>query len=124
MNGASGEREIDGVMQSMGRKSAEVTATIAAGTVNFSEAAKGLSIVAHSLGATAAAVRKTHSGVSDINRTIAEQKSASEDIARHVDGIASMAESTHHAVGDVYGLIGELGELTRRMNGHVAHFQT
>jgi len=123
-NVASTVQAIDKVMQAMMQKSLDVTRTIEIGTTNFREATNGLFIVTQSLDCTANAVRKTHQGVFEINRTIAEQKAASEDIVRHVDDISNMADQTHHAVGDVYDLIRDLSELTLRMSNQVAHFQT
>ena len=123
-NVAATARQIDGVMTSMMQQSDEVTTTIEAGTSQLAEAEARLACVSVALDATGSTVRHTHRSVHDISRSIAEQKTASEDIARNVDGIANMAESTHGAVGTVYGLIRELTELTQQMNGHVARFQT
>ncbi len=123
-NVAATARQIDGVMRSMMAQSGEVTATIAAGTSHLGEAEVRLESVSRALESTGTTVRETHRSVGDINRSISEQKLASEDIARNVDGIVTMAESTHKAVGNVHGLIGELTALTRQMNGHVARFQT
>ena len=123
-NVAATAQQIDRVMRSMMVQSGEVTATIAEGTSHLGEAEVRLASVSRALESTGVTVRETHRSVGDINRSISEQKVASEDIARNVEGIVVMADSTHKAVGNVYSLIGELNELTRQMNGHVARFQT
>ncbi|MDP2751031.1 MAG: methyl-accepting chemotaxis protein [Rhodocyclaceae bacterium] len=117
-------REIDLVMQAMMQKSLDVTQAVETGTTNFREAAEGLFIVTQALDCTVNAVRKTHQGIAEINGTIAEQKTASEEIVQHVDNIANLSEQTHHAVGDVYSLIRDLSDLTLRMSRQVAHFRT
>ncbi len=117
-------REIDAVMAAMMSRAGEMSTAIADGGENLARAEEGAGELAEVLLATGLAMRETHSSLTGINLAISEQKLASEDISRHVDGIAGMADSTQDTVGDIAGLIREMVELTRVMGGHVARFQT
>lgn len=67
---------------------------------------------------------RTYRSLKDVKRSIAEQKTASESIARNMEEIAAMADSTHQEVGGVHVLLREMTGLTRQMGDEVARFRT
>jgi methyl-accepting chemotaxis protein len=122
-NVAATARQIDAIMASMRQQSAAVMDTIKEGSEHLGSAEERLANVAAAFEVMGAAMRTTHGSVAEISDNIAEQRSASEDIARNMEGVAQMASSTHDAVGEVYALIRELTEISQRMHSHVARFQ-
>ncbi|HRH81852.1 MAG TPA: methyl-accepting chemotaxis protein [Thiobacillaceae bacterium] len=61
--------------------------------------------------------------IKDINSALQEQRVASSDIARHVEGIAQMAESNGHSVKHMAEAVRNLEDLSGHLDGLVSRFR-
>jgi methyl-accepting chemotaxis protein len=61
--------------------------------------------------------------VNEISAALAEQSTASSDMARNVESIARMSDENHRAIGSVAGEAGQLEQLAVMLNSLVGHFK-
>ncbi|MFZ5465337.1 MAG: methyl-accepting chemotaxis protein [Pseudomonadota bacterium] len=115
--------EIDEVMGTMMRQSAQVGEAVSSADEKLGQAVERLSDVSSALETAGGMVRETYRSLKDVKRSIAEQKTASESIARNMEEIAAMADSTHQELGGVHVLLREMSGLTRQMSDEVARFR-
>ena len=69
------------------------------------------------------AVEEASGGVSDIASSVVEQSQASQDVARHVEGIAQMAEENHQIIAQSEQGSVRLGLLARELQSVVGRFK-
>ena len=117
-------RRIDAVTGLIEAQSAEVTQAIQSGTGAIEAGMASLGDVRRSLSDTKQAARNSGSGVSQIVDLVKEQEAASQDIARHVERIAQMAEHNQQAVHRTMHTIQHIDMLVYKMNDGFSQFQT
>ncbi|WP_173067503.1 methyl-accepting chemotaxis protein [Sulfurimicrobium lacus] len=77
----------------------------------------------HSLSAIDSGAKRTAQSISEIASATNEQHSASQDIARNVERISTMAEDNSHSISNLSGAVHKLKELARNFELTVAQFQ-
>jgi len=117
-------RRIDAVTKQIETQSAEVTQAIQNGSGAIKASVASLSEVRTALSETKQAARTSGLGVSDIVNSVKEQEAASQDIARHVERIAQMAEHNQEAVHRTLHTIRHIDMLVYEMNDGFSQFQT
>ncbi len=115
--------EIDKVTRMIGQKSDTVEAALQRGLASLATSQEHLEEVAMVLGEANAAVTQTTSGMSQITASVREQTTASNEIARNVENISQMAETTAVAVAQAADAASELQALAAALDGVAGHFR-
>lgn len=114
--------EIDKVTQILAEKSGQADTSVQNGLRSLQSTQRQIELVSNVLKQAGQAVEQASGGVSDIAKSVAEQSIASNDIARHVEGIAQMAEANHLLIAQAEQGGRRLGELSRELQSAVAQF--
>ena len=120
---ASTAGEIDKVTRMIGQKSDTVEAALQRGLTSLATSQEHLEEVAMVLGEANAAVTQTTSGMSQITASVREQTVASNEIARNVENISQMAETTASAVAQAADAASELQALAAALDGVAGRFR-
>jgi methyl-accepting chemotaxis protein len=115
--------EIDKVTRMIGQKSDTVEAALQRGLTSLATSQEHLEEVAMVLGEANAAVTQTTSGMSQITASVREQTVASNEIARNVENISQMAETTAAAVAQAADAASELQSLAAALDGVAGRFR-
>jgi len=115
--------EIDGVTVSLGQRSGEVSAAIAAGVKALKTSQSCVQRVLDTLTGADSAVDEANRGIDDIARSVQEQRTASQDIARNVEQIARMSEENHAEVARAADAAQALRETASRLQGMMRRFR-
>jgi methyl-accepting chemotaxis protein len=115
--------EIDKVTRMIGQKSDTVEAALQRGLTSLATSQEHLEEVAMVLGEANAAVTQTTSGMSQITASVREQTVASNEIARNVENISQMAETTAAAVAQAADAASELQALAAALDGVAGRFR-
>jgi methyl-accepting chemotaxis protein len=115
--------EIDRITQSLEQQSTSVEKSVQDGLRSLQSTQHHVDEVSVVLEQAGAAVEKSSAGVNDIAASVAEQSLASNEIARHVESIAQMAEENHAAIAQSEHGIVQLGALARDLQDAVAKFK-
>jgi len=78
----------------------------------------------HSLSEIDAGAKRTMQSIGEIASATHEQRGASQDIARNVERISTMAEGNAHSITSLSGAVHNLKDLARHFELTVAQFQT
>ena len=119
---AQSANEIDKVTQSLEQKSSLADKSVQDGLRSLQAIQQQIDLVSKVLKQAGQSVEKASGGVSDIATSVAEQSEASNEIARHVEGIAQMAETNHLIIAQAEQSSRHLGDLSRELQGVVAQF--
>lgn len=120
---AQSANEIDRVTQSLNGKSLQVESTVQVGLNSLQATQEHVTQVSAVLAAAGEAVSKSSQGVGDIAISVGEQSQASNEIARHVEKIAQMAEENHAAVDLAGQEIARLERLADELHESVSRFR-
>lgn len=120
---AQSANEIDRVTQSLNGKSAHVEATVQSGLNSLNATQEHVAQVSAVLASAGEAVSKSSAGVDDIAIAVGEQSQASNEIAKHVEKIAQMAEENHSAVDLAGQEIARLEKLAGELQESVSRFR-
>ncbi|HUX89135.1 MAG TPA: methyl-accepting chemotaxis protein [Gallionellaceae bacterium] len=120
---AQSANEIDKVTHSLGEKSEQAEKSVQNGLRSLQAIQHQIELVSSVLKQAGQAVEQANAGVGDIAVSVAEQSAASNDIARHVEGIAQMAETNHLVIAQAEQGSKRLGELSVELQRVVARFE-
>jgi methyl-accepting chemotaxis protein len=120
---AQSANEIDRVTQSLQQKSDMAEKSVQDGLTSLQATQRQIEKVANVLKQAGQAVEQASGGVGDIAASVVEQSQASQDVARHVEGIAQMAEENHLAIAQSEQGSVRLGELARELKSVVGRFR-
>ncbi len=120
---AQSANEIDKVTQSLQQKSDLAEKSVQDGLRSLQSTHRQIELVSNVLKQAGLAVEQASRGVSDIATSVAEQSAASNDIARHVEGIAQMAEENHTIIAQSEQSGTHLKELANELQGVVGRFE-
>ncbi|KAF0205734.1 MAG: methyl-accepting chemotaxis [Gallionellaceae bacterium] len=115
--------EIDRITQSLEQQSASVEKSVQDGLRSLQSTQRHVDEVSVVLEEAGKAVEQSSAGVNDIAASVSEQSLASNEIARHVEHIAQMAEENHAAISQSEQGIVQLGELARDLQSAVSKFK-
>jgi methyl-accepting chemotaxis protein len=115
--------EIDRITQSLEQQSTSVEKSVQDGLRSLQSTQHHVDEVSAVLEQAGTAVEQSTSGVNDIAAAVSEQSLASNEIARHVESIAQMAEENHAAIAQSEHGIVQLGALARDLQDAVAKFK-
>jgi len=120
---AQSANEIDLITKSLEQKSTLVEKSVQEGLVKLQATQRHVGEVSAILEEAGNAVEKSSIGVNDIASSVSEQTQASNDIARHIENIAQMAEENHAAISESEKGIERLGELAHQLQYAVRKFK-
>ena len=112
---AHSANEIDRITRELDTQSGHVEKTIEQGVRSIQSTQKNVQQVSSLLLQAGDAVERATTGVSDIVHSVQEQKTATDSIAEHIEGIAQMAENNHVAVASTRESITTLEALSHRL---------
>ena len=115
--------QIDGVIKGLGERSSEVERAFVKGRQSLSSSSTHLEEVLNTLGQARDFVVTAVSGVEDISNSVREQTQASNEIARNVEEIARMAESSESIVNHSAESASSLQRLSADLLGAVNRFK-
>lgn len=115
--------EIDAVTQSLQSQSGEVERSIQNGLQSLAASQAFLGTVRDVLGEAGQSVVQANQGVDDIAASVKEQKVASNDIAKHVERIAQMAEENSAAIVETSSAAHRLEQLAAALQEAVGRFK-
>ncbi|MDP2827888.1 MAG: methyl-accepting chemotaxis protein [Sulfuricellaceae bacterium] len=119
---AQSASEIDRVTASLGQQSGMVEKSIQNGQQALTNSEEQLEHVAISLSDTSRSVRDATSGVDAITSAVVGQRTASIEISRSVERIASMAEQNSNAIHENASEAGRMEVLAKRLHEAVSRF--
>lgn len=115
---------IDTVTRELADRSGQVEATLSRGRSALESSRECAAAVAESLRQADQAVGDSTNGMDDISRSVAEQRTASQDLARGAERIAQMSESGRAAAVAGEHASAQLDRLAGELNGLVGRFRT
>lgn len=115
--------EIDVVTQTLGGQSSRVKEAIQNGLQSLQSSQTHIDLVTHILNQASEAVSKAAVGVKGISAAVKEQKFASEDIAKNVECIAQMAETSYATVDETAKAAAMMGQLAASLKLAVNQFK-
>jgi len=115
--------QIDDVIKGLGERSSEVERAFVKGRQSLSSSSTHLEEVLNTLGQARDFVVTAVSGVEDISNSVREQTQASNEIARNVEEIARMAESSESIVNHSAESASSLQRLSADLLGAVNRFK-
>lgn len=116
-------REIDGVTATLSERSGEVESAIAAGLQSLETSHGCANRVLETLSTAESSVSAANRGVDDITRSVIEQRTASQDIARNVEKIAHMIDENHAATREAASAANSLKSTAGNLRGLVNRFR-
>ena len=120
---AQSAREIDKVTSTLDVQSSNVEKVIEHGLQSLKSTQQQIGTVSSMLIEAGISVTNVSGGVSNIAASVDEQSKGSNEIARHVESIAQMAEENYAAIEHVGQDIVRLEKLAGEMEAAVAHFK-
>ena len=120
---AQSASEIDKVTSKLDEKSSRVEQAIASGVQSLQTTHKHVELMAAVLNEAGAAVRESNVGVGEIAVSVGEQGAASNEITRHIEQIAEMAEKNHAAIEQTTHDISDLERMGVELQRAVARFK-
>jgi methyl-accepting chemotaxis protein len=120
---AQSANEIDRITRELDTQSGQVEKTIEQGVRSIQVTQKNVQQVSSLMLQAGDAVERATTGVGDIVNAVQEQKSATDSIAHHVEGIAQMAEKNHVAVADTRESIVILEALSHQLRQSSERFK-
>jgi len=120
---AQSAMQIDEVTRKLGEQSSDVERNVQSGLMALQSSQKHIQEVTDVLEEASAVVTSVNAGVGDINSSVNEQKITSEQIARNIESIASMAGETHNAVQGSMQTVGKMENVAEALRNSVAHFK-
>lgn len=120
---AQSANEIDRITHSLEQQSSSVEKSVQDGLRSIESTQHHVDEVSEILSQAGGAVEKSSAGVSDIASSVSEQSLASNEIARHDESIAQMAEENHAAIAQSEQNIAKLGELAKDLQNAVSKFK-
>jgi len=115
--------EIASVTQLLNGQSEQVSAAIQSGLQALEGSRAFVDAVDRTLEDAANSVRKASQGVDDVAASVSEQRTASADIARNIESIATMAEENNAASQSSYEAAADLEKLARDLRNAISRFQ-
>jgi methyl-accepting chemotaxis protein len=115
--------EIDSITQGIEVQSRSLEGAVSGSSSVRQESRATLEKVAEVLRASMTVVDQEHSGVDEINHSLAEQKTAGHEIGRNLESIASSAEATANAARDTLASAEALTATADRLRASVGRFK-
>jgi methyl-accepting chemotaxis protein-2 (aspartate sensor receptor) len=115
--------EIDKVTTQLGTQSTQVDEVLRSGRGALEQGLQNLQRVADTLTEASRAVEAACNGVSDISSAVQEQRTASNEMARHVERISRMTAENSERVRDSAQSAAHLEKLATDLNGEVGRFR-
>ena len=115
--------EIDGVTATLGSRSAAVTGAIDKGKGSLQSCQALIAQVVAVLAAANEAATHAAQAAQRIAASVQEQTDASEQVSRHVRGIAEMAEANSAAIHEASATTRQLEELSRSLQDSISRFK-
>ncbi|MCB1955507.1 MAG: methyl-accepting chemotaxis protein [Rhodocyclaceae bacterium] len=116
--------QIDRVTADLAARSRDVEGAIDKGRSALESSRRSAHAVLETLEAADAAVGESTGGVDEISRSVAEQRTASQDLANAVERIARMTERGHAIVRDTDRSAEQLHSTATELSGLVMRFRT
>ncbi len=116
--------EIDAITQGIQAQSQNLEGAVQASTSVLQESRVTLEKVAEVLRASMTVVDQEHQGVDEINHSLAEQKTAGQEIGRNLESIATSAEVTSSSARETLTAAQALKESADRLQAGVGRFRT
>jgi methyl-accepting chemotaxis protein len=120
---AKSAKDIEGVTVKLGSQAQSVEGAISNGLQALHASQDHLETVAEVLAEANSSVSQSTQGVDDISASVAEQKIASQEIARNVEVIANMAEENAAAVSESAGDAHRMRDLAQHLHEVVGRFK-
>ncbi|MDP2805020.1 MAG: methyl-accepting chemotaxis protein [Gallionellaceae bacterium] len=120
---AQSASRIDEVTRTLGEQSEQVERNVQNGLQALQSSQKHIQEVTDVLEQANAVVTSVNAGVDDITTSVNEQKVTSEQIARNMESIASMAGETHVAVQGAVQAVSMLESVAEELRKSVVHFK-
>jgi len=120
---AAAAAQINTVTRSLQTGSDRVGAALQRGAESLESSQRHTQSVSEVLARGNDSATETSTGVGEITRSMREQNVAAADIARHVETIASMAESNAKTVDDATSAARRLRDIAHQLNETVRHLQ-
>ncbi|MDA8093354.1 MAG: methyl-accepting chemotaxis protein [Betaproteobacteria bacterium] len=114
---------IDTVTQNLEQQSVLVEKSIQSGLQALESSNSTLEEVAGKLAEANHAVGRATQGVDDITNSVQEQRLASNEIAKHIEGIAQMTEQNSAAVQESSNAVKRLAELAQALESTISKFR-
>ncbi|MDA8382201.1 MAG: methyl-accepting chemotaxis protein [Betaproteobacteria bacterium] len=114
---------IDTVTQNLEQQSVLVEKSIQSGLEALESSNSTLEEVAAKLAEANHAVGRATQGVDDITNSVQEQRLASNEIAKHIEGIAQMTEQNSAAVQESSNAVKRLAELAQALESTISKFR-
>ena len=114
---------IDSVTRSIKEQSAAVQSSIASGEASIHASGRLAGEVEAVLTHSHRAVEQSMHGVSDITGSVSEQKVASTEVARNMEQIANMVETSNASVQTISSAAKDLRQLAQKLSATVAGFR-
>jgi methyl-accepting chemotaxis protein len=116
--------EIDTITQGIHAQSQSLEGAVEGSTSVLQESRNTLEKVAEVLRASMMVVDQEHQGVDEINHSLAEQKSAGQEIGRNLESIATSAEATSNSARQTLTAAQALKDSADRLQAGVSRFRT
>ncbi|MBL8472401.1 MAG: methyl-accepting chemotaxis protein [Rhodocyclaceae bacterium] len=114
--------EIDRVTSTLTERSSQVDAAIGKGRASLDGGLADLRQVAAGMDTAGKLVRSAAGGIGGISDSVREQTATTQDIARHVERFARMAQDNRATVDETNTLANRLQGLAGELNEHVGRF--
>ena len=114
---------IDDVTKSLGDQSEQVERSVKSGLQSLQTSQVHIQSVATILAQANESVNGVNVGVDNITLSVNEQKQASQEIARNVENIASMAEGNNSAVQRTVEAVKDMERLAEALKSSVGRFK-
>ena len=121
---AQAASQIDAVTHTLSEQSQDVEKTIQHGQQSLTSSQEYLESVVEMLAEASALVSSASNGIDNIAASVSEQKSASTDIAQHIERIAQMSESNSLAVSQTSEAAQHVEELASNLHSIVDRFKS
>lgn len=120
---AQSASEIDKITRTLGEKSTHLLATVEHSELSLRQGNAALDTVTSSIGSTVRGISSEHAGADAISTAVEAQRSASQDIAHSVEGIARLADENALALQAANQAFTELADLASGINAQAARFR-
>ena len=120
---AQSANEIERITSALSGQSNDVERAIDSGVQSIQSTQQHVGMVSEILQQAGQSVRQATAGVNDISGSVAEQSKASNEVARHIESIAQMAEENHAAVEHANNDIARLEAVADELRSTVSKFK-
>ncbi|MBI1175072.1 MAG: HAMP domain-containing protein [Sideroxydans sp.] len=120
---AQSASQIDVVTQTLSEQSEQVEKRVQSGLNSLQSSQAHMQAVASVLAQASESVSSVDQGVDEITTSVNEQKQASQDIARNVERMATMAEANNTVIADTVNAVKDMEKLAVNLRDAVGRFK-